>query len=269
MKVWVGSIMLGIMVAFAAGCEGGWQFGGSASQINESGNWVDISGTYVPASAGSFLVSDYSAYSGRTTSTETLFVSEAGKTFYSGTVDVLNIDKNSVSGLIGDIGSFTISNTGVVGGGCSGTLNLTTGAFAITLGAPTTNVEYRVVFARNTGGNPASGPGGTGTISTFSVAQSGNAISIRDNNGAVYEGRIALTETNFVGSSSNTVMMSATYQYDASGVSQAGFNVELVGDFLINYAATSTNGSVTYGTFMSGTWIEQGGKTGHILGVKE
>lgn len=263
MKALIGSITLGVVLAVVVGCEGNWQFGGSASQINESGNWMDISGTYVPLTASSFLVSDYSAFEGTTTSTETLFVSEAGKTFYNGTVDVLNIDKNNVAGFIGDIGSFTVSSAGVVGGGCSGTFNLTTGAFAITLGAPTTNVEYRIVFTRN---GTASGPGGTGTISTFSVTQSGNAIQVMDNNGCVYKGQIALTETNTVGGT-NVTVMSANYQFDATGVSQAGFNVEMVGTFLINGALTvGTN--VFYNTFMTGTWLEQGGKTGHISGQR-
>ncbi len=265
MKALIGSITFGIVLVLTAGCEGGWQFGGSASQINESGNWMDISGTYVPPNPSSFLVSDYSAYSGVTTASETLFVSQAGVTFYSGSVDVLNIDKNNINGFIGDIGTFSISSAGVVGGACAGSLNLTTGAFGITIAAPTTNVEYRIVFSRN--GN-TSGAGGTGTISTFSVSQSGNAIRIMDNNGAVYSGQIALTETNSVGGS-NTVSMSATYQYDATGVSQAGMNVELVGNFLVNGGSVGTNGNILIGNYMTGTWLEQGGKTGHILGVRE
>ena len=263
MKALVGSITFGIVLAFTAGCEGGWQFGGSASQINESGNWLDISGTYGPVTANSYLVSDYSAFSGPSTATETLFVSEAGKMFYSGQINVLNIDKNNVTGFIDDSGSFTISNTGAGGGGCSGTFNMTTGAFGITIGAPTTNVEYHVVFQRT---GTASGPGGSGTISTFSVSQSGNAIQIMDNNGSVFKGSIGLTETNTVGGS-NVVMMSASYQFDATGMSAAGMNVELVGNFLVNGALTvGTN--VFFSTFMSGTWLEQGGKTGHINGQR-
>ena len=87
-----------------------------------------------------------------------------------------------------------------------------------------------------------------------------------DNNGAVYKGQIALTETNTVGGT-NVTVMSANYQFDATGVSQAGFNVELVGNFLLNGALTvGTN--VFYNTFISGTWLEQGGKTGHISGQR-
>ena len=265
MKALIGSITFGIVLAITSGCEGGWQFGGSAAQINESGNWMDISGTYVPANANSYLVSDYSAFSGPANVTETLFTSQAGVTFYNGQVDVLNIDRNTISGLIGNIGSFTVSGTGAVGGGASGTINLQTGAFAITIGSPTTNVDYNIVFSRS---GTASAAGGSGTISTFSVQQSGNAIRVMDNNGSVYTGQIALTETNSVGGT-NTTQLSATYQFDATGVSQAGFNVEMVGNFLVNGASVDTNGNVLVNTYMSGTWLEQGGKTGHILGVRQ
>jgi hypothetical protein len=265
MKALIGSITFGIVLLLTAGCEGGWQFGGSASQINESGNWMDISGTYVPVNNSSFLVSDYSAFSGTTTASEDLFTTQTGVTFYSGQIDVLNIDKTNISGFIGNVGTFAVSAAGVVSGGATGNINLLTGAFGITIGAPSSGVTYSITFAR-TGNN--SGPGGSGTISTFSIQQSGNAIRIMDNNGSVYTGQIALTETNSVGGS-NTVQQSATYQYDATGVSQAGFNVELVGNFLVNGATVGTNGNILVGDYMTGTWLEQGGKTGHIEGVRD
>ena len=278
MKALISGITLGILVAITAGCEGGWQFGGSASQINESGNWMDISGTYIPTTANGYLVSDYSAYVGTTSASETLFTSVAGQLTYTGNIDVSNMssaDKNNISGIIDGVEAFAVSAAGVISGtGITGSINLGSGQlpgsgnFAVTLtGAPaiTTNRAYYVTFTRSGG---SGGPGGTGTISTFSVSQSGNAISIRDNNGSVYTGQIALTETNTIpGGSTNTFNSSANYQFDATGVSQAGYNVELVGNFLVNGALLSGT-NILLNTFMSGTWLEQGGKTGHISGQR-
>ncbi len=275
MKALISGITLGILVAITAGCEGGWQFGGSATQINESGNWMDISGTYVPVVAGGYLVSDYSAFSGVTTATETLFTSVAGQTVYSGVVDVSNMsaaDKGNVQGFIDGVGLFTVAASGNASGNVTGNINMGanalpgTGAFVLTLTPATTNKAYYITFTRSGG---TGGAGGTGTISTFSVSQSGNAISIMDNNGCIYKGQIALTETNTpLGGASNVVSTAATYQFDASGVSQAGINVELVGNFKVSTTfASGTN--VTFGTTMTGTWIEQGGKTGNINGKRQ
>lgn len=249
MKALVGSITFGLVLLLTAGCEGGWQFGGSSQNWNESGNWMDVSGLYSPAGKNLWLVSDYSVINGAATASATLFVSQADKTFYTGVVDVGGINASSVAGFIGDFGTFSVSNTGVVGGGASGSINLTTGAFGISIGTPTTNVEYRIVFSRT------DGSGGTGIIQAFQVTQSGNKVSFMDNLGCTYAGNLGLVSTNSLGTNAAT---SATYSFDVAGVSQAGFNVEMVGQFVVG----ATNQ-------MTGTWLEQGGKTGHILGVRE
>ncbi|TAN37031.1 MAG: hypothetical protein EPN23_06905 [Verrucomicrobia bacterium] len=274
MKAFIGVVTFGVMLSVLTGCEGGWQFGGSAGNFNESGKWQDVSGTYVGAS-GSFLVSDYSNMgptngTGNTVS-ETIGVTVAGQTLYSGTLGSAPLTAGTLTLAISSIaagtdnGSGSISGTGIT----SGSINYSTGAWSLTLtAAPPAGADILATYQKTSGTAGAAGPGGSGVvINTFTVQQSGNVVSFTDNNGSIYKGNIGMTSTNTGGT--NLMAISMTYAYDVSGVSAAGFNVEMVGTFLINGATVNTNGNIITSTVISGTWLEQGGKTGHIRGVRQ
>jgi hypothetical protein len=277
MKALIGSLTFGVVLAITAGCEGGWQFGGSASQINESGNWMDVSGTYIPLDKSSYLVSDYSNFLPTNSSlammSEVLFTTVTNTLNYSGSLSHPPIAIGGLSVQLGGapLVTVTVANRfATLGGGVTGGINLDNGAYTITVPvAYTTNQPLTVVYQATSAPTSVNPGGSSGIISTFSVSQSGNAIRIMDNNGSVYTGQIALTETNTpLSSNTNVAPTAATYQYDATGVSAAGMNVELVGNFLVSGNVTAGT-NVTFGTIITGTWLEQGGKTGHISGKRQ
>jgi len=282
MKALIGSITFGFVLALTAGCEGGWQFGGSSQSWNSSEGWVDFSGRYRPSIAGGWLVSDYTSVGGtNSTVSQTLFVSEAGKTFYTGAADLRGLVNTSISGFVGDSGTFSVSAAGVVAGGANGNINLTTGAYSISIPAGSPGgVSYYIVYAQ-AGSTSA---GGTGVnINAFIISQAGNTIQITDNTGHVYEGNLGAYTTlgsTPTGDTTNGLAgaggQTATVQYEAHGVSATGMNVEMSGNFLaqVSQSVSIIGGAATnivviqqtWNRFIRGTWIEQGGKTGNIDG---
>jgi len=279
MKALIGSITFGIVLLLTAGCEGGWQFGGSADQVHNAGD-VDFSGVYT-ANGGGYLVSNYGNLmptSAVTVVSEVLFTTVAGQMFYSGQIDVNGLDSRNISGFIGNSGSFTVSPQGVVAGGATGNINVNTGAFGITIGAPSSGVDYSITFSRS--GNTIS-PGGSGvTINSFQITESGTDLQILDNNGSVYAG--SLGSQTEVGSttginSTSTNAPTVTCQFEAHGVSAAGMTVEMTGNFIAqNVESVSIVGGVytnivviqqTWSRNINGTWVEQGGKSGNINGI--
>jgi hypothetical protein len=287
MKALIGVTTFGLMTAILTGCEGNWQAGGSAQSFNESGDWQNVSGTYV-GYYGKFLVSNYSdlGYDNTGTSTEDLGTTVAGQKTYSGTVP---LSQHYASGFTMYVGSLsaTANTAGILTGAgfSSGNINWDSGAYTFVLtDDPGAGLAIRATYQTSTASQLK--PGGSGVvINTFTIQQSGNAVTFTDNNGSIYSGYIGLTST--AGMSSNEVTQS--YGYDVNGVSAAGFKVEMVGNIVLNrnmsfttseqyYTTTNgiyvtTNSIVVTNTSLrasiDGTWLEQGGKTGHINGHRE
>jgi len=273
MKALLGVVTFGVMISVLAGCEGGWQAGGSSSNYNTSGKWQDVSGTYVGL-PGAYLVSNYSNMgptngSGNTVQ-ETVGTTVAGQILYSGSLGSAPLTAGTLAMAISGVAAGNDNGTGgITGTGItSGSINYSTGAWSLTLtAAPPAGADIVATYQKSS--TTSSGAGGSGvTINTFTVQQSGNVVSFTDNNGSIYKGQIGMTSTNSSGGT-NTTALSATYAYDVSGVSSAGFKVEMVGTFLINGIAVGTNGVSVTETTISGTWLEQAGKTGHISGVRQ
>lgn len=286
MKALISSITFGFVLALTAGCEGGWQFGGSSQSWNSSEGWVDFSGRYQPSIAGRWLVSDYSSSSSATSAVnEVMFTSTPGQLNYAGAVNVNGAVPAQIVGQVGDQGTFTVSAAGNIGAGTiagiSGTINLSSGAFGITIPAAySTNITFSIVYAKV----GSSAPGGSGiAITAFEVTQEGNTLRIIDNNGSVYTGNLgAYTTLGSVGVGDTTNGLvgaggqTATVQYDVHGVSAAGMNVEMAGNLLAQVSqsvsivgGTATNIVLvqqTWNRYIRGTWIEQGGKSGNIDG---
>lgn len=265
MKALVGAAAFGIIMAVLTGCEGNWQLGGSAGNYNTSGNWQNVSGRYVAAN-GQWLVSSYSGVSSNTI-TETVASTVAGQLNYSGTLGNAPLVANTLAISLGSIGAVHDNGSGSLSGSgvTSGSIDYTTGAWSLTLSAaPAAGVGMVATYQTSGSG----GAGGSGvSIQTFEVSQAGNVVTFTDNNGSVYKGQIGATSTNSP-SGTNVTAISASYSFDVSGVSAAGFNVEMVGHFLVNGGTVISN-TVIMTTSMTGTWLEQGGKTGNIAGIRE
>lgn len=258
MKALVGVATFGLMAAILTGCEGGWQFGGSAQNYNV-GDWKDVSGVYI-GTAGKYLVSNYTGIGAVSSNTvqETVGSTVGGQTVYSGSLSKTPVTAGTFSISIAGIASGHSSAAGAITGtglaATGSTVDFNTGFWTITLSAAPAAGGVDIVATYNAPGSNSSGAGSSGvTISAFTIQQSGNQLIVTDNNGSVYKGTIGAT------SPASTNATYATYGYDVSGVSAAGFNVEMVGTFY----TSSTNSA------MSGTWLEQGGKTGNIDGNRQ
>ena len=111
-------------------------------------------------------------------------------------------------------------------------------------------------------------------IYSFVVVQQGQNLTITDNNGATYTGRIgemrstsgATPETSKATAEGGKVLPkdgdTIVATFNCKGVSAAGMSVTITGTF----QGTVASGVFT-GRTMQGTWIEAGGKTGDINGT--
>ena len=175
----------------------------------------------------------------------------------------------------------------------SGHVSYDTGAWSITLAGSglldaTTDfkLDYSQVQSTNqTSTSTSSSPGSSGvSIFAFNVQQTGNKLKIIDNNGSIYEGSLGDVRTtgNLGSADQNATFVNGdqvSASFSASGTSAAGKHVNLVGTFQgtasgVSQVTTINNGVTTYRTSMAlgnrtmtGTWIEDGGKTGNISGT--
>ncbi|MEI8139969.1 MAG: hypothetical protein WCI03_08890 [bacterium] len=294
------------------GCE--WGGSGDEGSWNDSSSIANFSGSY--RGSGGYLVSDYS-----TTASSTPITSSGGVTYntYTGE-DGGNTGANRVS-LSGKTshgsvkpGSFTIIFGGVSGSAfddgsgamkgsyvlgptnfpvTGGHFEYDTGVWTLQFAAPGLPVSQSISInysaagaATSSGSSSSSGSGASGGVSiyAFNVQQSGNKISIVDNNGSVYSGSMGDVRTTGGLSSSSTGGTPANGDqviapYSASGKSKSGMYVNLVGNFQGTVASVSSVSSVSGDSttiktsfalsdrVILGTWVEDGGKTGDIKGI--
>lgn len=228
-------------------------------------------------------------------SSETISTSEsggtlpAGQTSASGTTKNKRIVPGSFTLTVGDV---TLSDDGsgkLSGAGGSGTISYDGGTWALSLdvtmwnpnprsislsyaytksvasGARDIIVKYGYGVSRD-GTSGGARPGSTGkAIYSFVVAQQGQNLTITDNNGAKYTGRIktlrsasGVAPTNSLPRDGDTIIAS----FSTEGTSAANMRVTIAGTFQGTVAA-----NVFSGRTMQGTWIEAGGKTGDINGT--
>jgi hypothetical protein len=122
---------------------------------------------------------------------------------------------------------------------------------------------------------PTTKAGSSGkAIYSFVVAQQGQHLTITDNNGAQYTGRLGELRSTSGATSGNSKSTAEggkvlpkdgdtiVATFNCKGTSAAGMSVTITGTFQGTVAA-----SVFTGRTMQGTWIEAGGKTGDINGT--
>jgi hypothetical protein len=267
---------MAMAVAVLMGCE--WTSGGGVDSWSDAFNWVNFSGVY-RGIGGGVLVTDYSTTPG--TSGTTNGASEVvgvgnGDTTYIGSLGHESVVPGS---LTITAGSFVLKDNGsgvLSGSGRTGGISYGTGSWSIDLkGAPLASGEkiiatYQYVIAGTSGSGSAGSGASRITIYSFTVQQQGQNITIVDNNGSTYEGDFSNIRSTGGSDQDNQTTPSAgdsvIGSFKASGVSAAGFNVEIVGTFQGVVGVGTGNSFYLGNRQIFGTWIEDGGRTGDING---
>ncbi len=271
--VWAGAGAAAALV----GCD--WEAGDGADTVSNRYNWVNFSGVYRAAN-GSYLVGEFDAGETNSILGERIATAVAGQSTYSGVLSKRRVRPSTVQ-IVAGVFVLTDNGAGVLSGsGKTGTIVYDTGAWSIDLlgawppaGTPIT-ATYQAIDAPDGGSSGAA-------IYSFTLTQSGNALTIVDSNGATYSGRISsIRSTGGVSSDEPAATPPqpaigdvVTASFEAEGRSRSGQNVKIVGTLTGTVASTTADG--TTGTVqirladrrLSGTWIEAGGRTGDIDGV--
>ncbi len=296
--------LIGMCAAVAAlglmGCE--WDTGSDAENWSSSYDWVNFSGVYRGASGG-LLVTDYTTTPAIPGSTNVVTISNdsqgsfaLGQTSFSGTLDHGNVVPGSVVITLYSNGgealrSFSDDGNGVLGAS-EGTIQYVSGSWTIELsilspvGTAGRIVAAYSYYVSNSGSAGSGAESGATRVSiySFNIEHQGQHLTITDNNGSVYSGRIKKmqsasgyqnTDITQVGADEERNDRAAKYTYQESslpadgdtvvatfectGISKAGMRVRIVGTLQGTVAA-----SVFTGRVLNGTWIEIGGKTGNI-----
>lgn len=273
-------------IGLLAGCE--WDTSGDGNSWSDSYNWVNFSGTYRNSNGG-MLVTDYTTTPSTPGATNTFSRTESGGTLAaqslaaSGVVKYKPIVPGSVTVRIGSDIALSDNGEGVLAGsGGTGSVSYTGGTWSFSLQNTqwsalsrkiSVSYAYSVSNDGTSGGNAKAGSTGK-AIYSFVVAQQGQNLTITDNNGAKYTGRIGEIRSTSGATPDNSKSTAEggkvlpkdgdviVAPFNCKGTSAAGMGVTITGTF---------QGSVASGVFtgrtMQGTWIESGGKTGDINGT--
>ena len=253
-----------------AGCE--WEGSGSDNTWNDAHGWINFSGMYRDP-AGQYLVREHGLSTPQSASQSLGTGSTNFIATFSGTLSHTPIVKGSVSVTDGNETFSDPSGSGTLTGnkGGTGSVNYQTGAVTVDFfssPAPGNSIiaSYQY-FPTGTAENPQ--PGGSGVeIFTFNVTQTGNSLVFVDNHGAQYSGSSTHVNTaggDDTGFTSGQLAMG----FHVEGRSSSGQAITITGTFTGDYAApagTGQSGTLNNMT-MQGTWIEESGSTGDIVGV--
>ncbi len=264
---WLGWMVAagGIVGLVLVGCD--WEAGSGAETVSNRYNWVNFSGMYRAGGGGA------STTAVSTVKNEKIATAVAGQSTYAGVLSHAPVVPGTLQIVAG---AFVLTDNGngvLAGSGKTGTIVYQTGAWSIDLlGAwPPAGTPIYATYQGSTGG--ATGP----TLNSFLITQSGNTITLRDNNGAVYSGKIAtIRSTGGVSSDEPSAtppqpnigdQVIATFE--AEGRSAAGVSVKIVGTLsgtVAGTAATVTSPAQIYLTNrrLQATWIEASGRTADI-----
>ncbi len=288
---WVSAATGLAAIALVAGCE--WQSGGSAEHFSDRYNWVNFSGVYRGVNGG-LLVTDYTALPGasditNTTARQLVATGDGVTAIFTGVAGRGNIVPGTFVVEAGDMywldnGSGTLVASGL--GAINGRIVYDTGAWMVR-GVVPAGVKVVIRYASTTDatqtGTNRPGSGASGIrIYSFSLTQEGNRITIVDNNGSVYTGEFGSITTN-TGANRTTALNEQTTilsgdaviaQFNVKGVSAAGKNVRITGVLqgtaVVNVDQITGVSTLTLSDRrMTGTWIEEKGRTGDINGAAD
>lgn len=280
--------LVGLTGAILVGCD--WTGVGDGETYSDRFNWVSFSGVYRAASGG-ILISDYSVTAAATSGltnrvvNEVIYtVSNPAQTIFSGGFDYGQVIPSTVQITAGGF-VFTDNGSGALAGtgGRTGTIGYDSGAWSIDtfggLAAGTKITAEYSYYRAPTAGSGGSSAGSTGKpIFSLTVVQTGNTLSITDNNGATYSGKISSIRS--TGGESQDLPGgtalpadgdTVTASFEATGTSAAGIHTRIVGAFSgvagVVAATETTPAQVSLSNRkVNGTWIEPS-KTGDMNGV--
>ncbi|MCX7818697.1 MAG: hypothetical protein N2652_05750 [Kiritimatiellae bacterium] len=271
--------------AVLVGCD--WEAGSGAQTVSNRYNWVNFSGVY-RAVSGAFLVNEPGSGGSATTNTvsgERVATAVAGQSTYAGVLSRRRVLPGTFQ-IVAGVYVLTDNGAGVLSGsGKTGSIVYQTGAWSIDLlGAwPPAGTPILATYQYLDDADPGSSGGG---LYTFSITQSGNAITIVDSSGGTYSGRISsIRSTGGVSSDEASVTPlqpvvgdTLVASFEAEGRSRAGVAVKIVGTLSGTVAGTAGGGGGGGGGAvqiylnnrrLQGTWIEANGRTGDIVGVAQ
>ncbi len=294
-KTWL-ALGVAVVTMSLAGCE--WGNTSSGDSVNSRYDWANFNGVYRGDNGA--IVSDYTISGGSTAggsvrvSNERVGTGVSGQSKYSGTVAGHPVEANSFQVRVG---VFTLADIGggvLSGSGKTGHISYDSGAWSIDLAgeSPSAGAAILASYAYTQGASVDAGGANSGVsgnpIYTFNVNQDGNSVTLTDNNGAVYKGKIKsvrtsggmnqdnreATQSSQSGTQTPNPGEVVTANFEVSGTSAAGKSVKIVGAFagLVggNYTGNTALGGGTkmwlQNRRMDGTWIESNGKTGNVAG---
>ena len=275
MKIFLQLIGLTFCVLALAGCE--WTAGSGVDSWNDSGNWVDFSGSY-KAADGNVLVRQFGAGTTPTTNTvssellatgdgsKTAFSGQTGYTPVRGSLTIFTAGGYRFTDTAGTTAD-TVSLAVTPADGSAGTFNFSNRAWALTFPAPLASGTQIMGTYQYAIATPFQGNHGK-AIYSFVVYQTGNKLQITDSNGATYEGTMGTVRTTGgqpVDLNDPTAVQPTTgpvvAQFSATGVSQ-GYNVTLVG-----VLQGTLNGVTLSARSMKATFVEEAGYEADVSAV--
>ncbi|MBU1734715.1 MAG: hypothetical protein KJ692_05690 [Verrucomicrobia bacterium] len=269
-------LTLSLCLCVLTGCE--WTAGSGVDSWDDSGNWVDFSGSY-KASDGNVLVRQFGAGTAPVTNTAsdellatgdgstTAFNGQTGYTPVRGSLTIFTIGGYRFTDTAGTTAD-TVSLTVTPADGTTGTFNYSTRAWALNFPAPLASGTQILATYQYAIVTPIQGNHGN-AIYSFIVYQTGNKLQITDSNGAMYEGTMGTVRTTGglpIDAKDPDVILPTTgpviAQFSATGVSQ-GYNVTLVGVLqgTLSTATTLTSRS------MKATFVEAAGNEADVSAV--
>ena len=289
MTKWLKSVTTTMVLgslAVLVSCE--WTGSGDDNSYNTSGyGWVNFSGVY-RALAG-VLVSDFTSSSTTATGGVTVVVvtgevvatGNGANTVFGGLLNNNTIVSGSATFKVPGFGDFVDDGAGnLVNPSGSGTIDYGTGSWSIDLGGSPLgngeNIRANYTYTASSASSASSSKGNSGSaIFSLTVFQTGNKLEIRDNNGAVYTGRIGKLQTTggIDASSPETAIPSigdqAIAEFTVTGVSSAGAQVMIAGTLQGVVSRGAGEGSALFlsNRIIQGVWSETGGTTGDVSGT--
>lgn len=273
MKRLIITLFAAVSLITMVGCD--WSTGGGVDGYNSRYSWVEFSGVYRGYNGG-LLVTDFTATPGTPGVTnsvpgEIIASGNGSRVAFNGTLVHFPVVRGT---LVITIDGLTLVDQGdgtLAGSGGSGSINYGTGAWSVSLlSAPGTSDDLEASYQytiSGTSGSSGAGSGATGIdIYSFTVFQQGENLTITDNNGSTYAGKMGNTQVSDGTASTPTVGTTVVMQFTVEGVSASGFTVTMVGTFQGVVQDSTGNQLALADRRMLGTWIELGGTSGDING---
>jgi hypothetical protein len=207
-------------------------------------------------------------------------VGDGSRTVFSGALSENDVEPGTAQFTTAGFSLVDQGDGTLTGSGVSGSINYATGSWSIDFGgfAPDNGSRIICSYAYNltTQATPATGSGSGSTgfeLFSFTVNQTGEQLVLTDNTGRSYKGRMGSIRSTGgidqdVDVSGETGAVAAVGdqvigQFQASGVSPAGYEVKMTGVF----QGVVGDGNQLAQRIMTGTWTEAGGRSGDINGA--